>query len=76
MRKPQIGGKLVGRSLHPPSLQQSQQHDDPDYEDNAHDGHRGEDLGQGISTLILANAEDFLPGRYHDLFVGATTNVL
>jgi hypothetical protein len=65
MREPQVGDELVGRSLHPPALQQGQQHDNPDSEDNAHDGHSRQNLGQGIPTSVFTKAEDLQPNSTH-----------
>ena len=76
MCEPQVGGELVGGGLDPPALQQGEQDDDPDGEDGAHDGHSRQDLGQGVATLILANAGCFEPYIAHDLLVGAGTRCL
>jgi hypothetical protein len=70
MGQPQVAGELIGRSLHPPPLQESEQHDNPDGEDDAHNGHGRQNLGQRIPTLVPARADDLRPNNTHATLVG------
>ncbi len=70
MRKPQVGGELVSRGLHPPPLQKSKQHDDPDSKNNAHNCHGRQNLGQRIPTLSSNEAINLRPNTTHNILVG------
>ena len=58
------------------TLQQGEQHDDPDGKNDAHDGYGGQDLWQGVTPLVLTTMGHVRPYRTHDVFVGAATSVL
>jgi hypothetical protein len=72
----QVGGELVGGGFDPPALQQGEQDDDPDGQDDAHDGYGRQNLGQGVATLILTNAGSVRPYRAHGLLFDADTGGL
>src|SRR5215218_3221796 len=74
--EPQVGGELVGSGLDPPALQQGEQDDDPNSENDAHNGYGRQDLRQRVSSLVLTNVGYVRPYRAHDIFVGAVTSVL
>ena len=57
-------------------LQQGEQDDDPDSENDAHNGHGRQDLGQGVTTLVPTNAGDVRPYHAHGLLVDADTGGL
>jgi hypothetical protein len=74
--EPQVCGELVCGGLDPPAFQQGKQDDDPDGEDDGHDGDGRQDLGQGVTPLVLTNAGYVRPYRAHDVFVGAAADSL
>jgi hypothetical protein len=74
--EPQVGGELVGGGLDPPALQQGKQDNDPDCQNNAHDGHGRQDLGQGVAMLVPTNAGNVRPYHAHGLLVDADTGRL
>ena len=50
--------------------------DDPDSENDAHDGHGRQDLGQGVATLVSTNAGNVRPYHAHGLLFDADTGGL
>ena len=61
-----VADELLGRSAHPPALQEGE-------EDNGRDGDDRKDLLESVASLVLPDAGEPLPDLEHDPLVGART---